>query len=135
MQKKVKGTIGMLRVAHVYQLLEYNVMFPVGDMQKYDLVIEKNGQFERIQVKTVTERDGLIYADARVIGHNLKGVNIYKPEKTDFDILAVVEMKTQNVYAIPFDGTKRQFSLRTKAAKNGQKKNVHAAEKYLLMGP
>ena len=122
----------MLRVAHIYQLTGYNVLFPVGDLQKYDLVIEKKGEFQRVQVKTVTERNGLIYADARVIGHNLKGVRIYQPTESDFDILAIVEMKTQNVYAVPFDGSKRQFSLRMTDAKNGQKKKIYYARDFQL---
>ncbi len=125
----------MLRVAHAYQLLEYNVLLPFGDSQKYDLVIEKGGELKRVQVKTATEKNGVVYADTRVIGHNLKGVNIYHPTKEDFDILAVVEMETQNVYAIPFDGNRKQFHFRTKKTKNNQQKNVRLASEYLLLGP
>jgi len=135
MLKKHQGTIGVLRVAHVYQMLGYNVLLPLGDSQKYDLVIEKNGKLERIQVKTTTERNGVVSASTRVIGHNLKGVNIYHSTKEDFDILAIVEMKTQNVYAIPFDGDRQQFHFRTRKTKNNQKKNIRLAEEYLLLGP
>jgi len=135
MSKKRQWAAGQLRVAHVYQLLGYNILLPFGDLQKYDLVIEKNGLFERVQIKTTKAREGFIYVDSRVIGHNLKGVNIYKPTKDDFDILAVVEIQTQNVYAIPYDGTQRQFHLRTESTKNNQTKNVRLAEDYLISGP
>ena len=134
MEKKNQGIVGQLRVAHQYQLNGYNILFPFGDSQKYDLVIEKDGQFSKVQVKTTVESDGYVYADARVIGHNRSRVNIYKPTKEDFDILAIVEMKTQNVYAIQFDGKQRQFHLRTKRTKNNQTKGVRLAEEYLL-GP
>lgn len=134
MQKKQQGTVGVLRVAHVYQMLGYNVLLPLGDSQRYDLVIEKDGKLDRVQVKTTTEKRGVVTASTRVIGHNLKGVNIYHPTKTDFDILAVVEMKTQKVYAIPFDGSKQQIHFRTKQARNNQKRNVRLAHEYLL-GP
>lgn len=134
MQKKLMGAVGQLRVAHAYQQLGYNVLLPFGDLQRYDLVVEKNQSFSRVQVKTVTSRDGFMYVDARVIGHNRTKINIYKPTRSDFDILAVVENATQTVYAIPFDGSQLQFTLRTKAAKNNQSKNIRNADDYLLTG-
>jgi len=134
MLKKEQGTVGMLRVAHIYQLLGYNVLLPFGDSQRYDLAIEKKGKFERVQVKTITERNGVIQADARVIGHNLNRFNVYHPSAKDFDILAVVEMKTQNVYAVPFDGKQSRIQLRIAETKNNQKKNVRLAVDYLLTG-
>jgi hypothetical protein len=57
MDKKQMGTVGVLRVAHIYQMHGYNVLLPFGDCQKYDLVIEKDNRFERVQVKTVNERE------------------------------------------------------------------------------
>lgn len=35
----------------------FNVLIPMGNHQKYDLVIEKNGQFTRIQVKHSSVQD------------------------------------------------------------------------------
>lgn len=35
----------------------YNVLIPMGNHQKYDLVIEKNGKFTRIQVKHASMQD------------------------------------------------------------------------------
>ena len=134
MLKKEQGTIGLLRVAHSYQLLGYNVLLPFGDSQRYDLVVEKSGKFQKIQVKTITKKNGAIQVDARVIGHNLGKFNIYHPTKKDFDILAVVEMKTQEVYIIPFDGNLRRIRLRVSRTKNNQKKNIRLADDYLLSG-
>ena len=135
MLKKEQGTIGLLRVAHSYQLLGYNVLLPFGDSQRYDLVIEKNGRFQKVQVKTVTEKNGVIQVDARVIGHNLGRFNVYYPTEKDFDILAVVEMKTQRAYAVPFDGKQRRVQLRVSQTKNNQKKHIRLANDYLLPGP
>jgi len=109
-------------------------LLPFGDSQRYDLVIEKNGKFQKIQVKTVTEKNGAIQVDARVIGHNLRKFNIYHPTEKDFDILAVVGMKTQKVYTIPFDGKHRRIRLRVSQTKNNQRKNVRLADDYLLSG-
>ena len=109
-------------------------MLPLGDSQRYDLVIEKNGRFQRIQVKTITEKNGVIQVDARVIGHNLGKFNIYHPTEKDFDILTVVEMKTQKVYTIPFDGKQKRIQLRVSRTRNNQKKNIRLADDYLLPG-
>lgn len=35
----------------------WNVLLPIGNYQKYDIVIEKNNKFYRIQVKHATEQD------------------------------------------------------------------------------
>lgn len=35
----------------------FNVLTPMGNHQKYDIVVEKNGKFTRIQVKHATEKD------------------------------------------------------------------------------
>lgn len=35
----------------------FNVLIPLGNHQKYDIVVEKNGKFTRIQVKHATEKD------------------------------------------------------------------------------
>lgn len=35
----------------------FNVLIPMGNHQKYDMVIEKNGKFTRVQVKHATEKD------------------------------------------------------------------------------
>lgn len=122
-----------MRVACVYQQLGYNVLFPFGDMQRYDLVVEKDGKFQRIQVKTVTAKDDYLYVDVRVIGHNRKKINVYKPKKHDFDVLAIVESKSQAVYAIPFDGAQLQYTLRINATKNRQLKRIRMASDHALL--
>lgn len=35
----------------------FNVLTPMGNYQKYDIVVEKNGKFIRIQVKHASEQD------------------------------------------------------------------------------
>ncbi len=35
----------------------WNVLIPIGNYQKYDLVIEKNGKFYRIQIKHASSSD------------------------------------------------------------------------------
>lgn len=35
----------------------FNILVPIGNYQKYDLVIEKNGKFYKIQIKHSTEKE------------------------------------------------------------------------------
>lgn len=35
----------------------FNVLIPMGNYQKYDIVVEKNGKFIRIQVKHASKKD------------------------------------------------------------------------------
>ena len=49
---KLQGNIGAHRAVYEYGKLGYNVLWPLCDSAKYDLVIEKDGKFQRVQVKT-----------------------------------------------------------------------------------
>ena len=49
---KLQGNLGAHRAVYEYSRLGYNVLWPLCDSAKYDLVIEKDGKFQRVQVKT-----------------------------------------------------------------------------------
>ena len=52
MNTKRKGDITTTMVAAGLLKQDYSVLMPIGDGERYDLVIEKNGKFQRIQCKT-----------------------------------------------------------------------------------
>jgi hypothetical protein len=49
---KLQGNLGVHRAVYEYGRLGYNILWPLCDSAKYDLVIEKDGKFQRVQVKT-----------------------------------------------------------------------------------
>lgn len=49
---KLQGNLGVHRAVYEYSKLGYTILWPLCDSAKYDLVIEKNGIFSRVQVKT-----------------------------------------------------------------------------------
>lgn len=49
---KLQGNVGAHRAVYEYSMLGYNVLWPLCDSAKYDIVIEKDGKFLRVQVKT-----------------------------------------------------------------------------------
>ena len=51
-----KGSIGMARAIYEYQTLGYTVLIPLVDAQDYDLVIEKDGEFQSVQCKTTNQK-------------------------------------------------------------------------------
>ena len=64
----------------------WNILIPIGNYQKYDLVIEKNGKFYRIQCKHATEQEtGFLVRtkyDKRVNGKVIK--ETYTKEDIDY---------------------------------------------------
>ena len=64
----------------------WNILIPIGNYQKYDLVIEKNGKFYRIQCKHAAEQEtGFLVRtkyDKRVNGKVIK--ETYTKEDIDY---------------------------------------------------
>lgn len=64
----------------------FNVLIPIGNYQKYDLVIEKNNNFYRIQIKHSTEKENSFLVrtryDVRDNGRTVK--ETYKKEDCDY---------------------------------------------------
>ena len=110
----------------------YNVLKPVSNTLRYDLVIEFNGKFKRVQCKTGRLRNGVItYNAASTI---LKGEN-QKTETRgyigDADLFGVYCPGNGKSYLIPIEevGTS-SGSLRVEPSKNSQKKFIRIASNY-----
>ena len=57
MNNKTKGEFSEARALYEFQKYHIPVCIPWGDNQRYDLIAEFNGKFNRIQVKTSNEED------------------------------------------------------------------------------
>jgi len=55
---KKQGGIGEIKGMYEYSRLGYSVLTPISDNNPYDFVIEKNGIFQKVQVKTSTMLEG-----------------------------------------------------------------------------
>ena len=103
---KEKGSIGELRVMYEAAKRGYGVLTPHGDFAKYDLVIDRNGVLERVQVKAVTPKNGVIEVHTKSmtfdkdVGENNRNKQV-KYVDGDFDWLAVYDLANHNVYFIP----------------------------------
>ncbi len=119
--------------AAIHRLLQcgYGVLTPVGQMHRYDLVIEDaDGKFWRVQCKTGwlnADQSAIIFAPASSQNYTVKkGWRNYRGQCEYVEVL-------NKVYFIPVDevGT-AQATLRLIATKNNQEKNVRWAKDYEL---
>jgi hypothetical protein len=113
----------------------FNVLIPVGNYQKYDIVVEKDGKFTKIQVKHSTERDeGRSFIvktryDVRDVSKSQR-VRHEKYTKNDCDYF-MTEFNNQ-FYLFPvFDTTETKLWLSETRLKTQKKANDYLAEKVL----
>ena len=104
----------------------FTVLQPINPNSSYDLVIEKDGIFKRIQVKYLTATRGVVRVELERPKKNLS----YR--ERNVDAMGIFESKHEKYYLIPIQEIQNlsDFWLRVKKPKNGQKRGVHFAEKY-----
>ena len=106
----------------------WNVLIPVGNHQKYDLVIEKNGKFYKIQVKhAMPEETGFLVRtkyEVRVEGKVKK--QTYSVEDVDYFMTEC----HNKFYMFPVFGTTetRFWTVPTKLSTQKQAKNFKAED-------
>jgi hypothetical protein len=132
---KEKGSVGELRVMYEAAKRGYGVLIPHGDFAKYDLVVDRNGKLEKVQVKAVTPVGDRLEVHTRSMGvdktqdtNNRSKQNKYAAG--DFDWLAVYDLANHNVYFVPaieiFGRSSYTLRLSTKTAT----KTSRLAENY-----
>ncbi len=107
----------------------YTVSIPFGDNKKYDLIIERNGKLEKIQVKYHSGNGKFIIVDYR---YN-KGYKVKHYTKKDIDAIIVYDAYTEKCYYISskyFAEGKRAINLRIIPTKNNQEKRVNWAKDF-----
>lgn len=134
MISKQKGDIAELKVMLYLEENGYDVLMPFGDKARYDVVSEKGGIFERIQVKYVTMKNGVIKVslcsntkiDGKLVKHKytsgeIDSIIAYCPDNGNLYKLKMSEIKTNtSVY------------LRVSDTKTNQTKKINFANDYLL---
>ena len=107
------------------------VLLPFGDNQRYDLVVEQNGEFKRVQVKTGRLKDGSIrFQTCSTYAHRGRGKKDYRGQADLFGIYCPENEKT---YLVPVDvvGT-TNGRMRIDPPKNGQVAGTRQAVDFEL---
>jgi PD-(D/E)XK endonuclease len=109
------------------------VLLPFGDNQRYDMVIDLDGTFMRVQCKTarlVREGAALSLPTASSYAHRGGARRNYRDEA---DLFAAYSPDTGQVYVLRVDDVgETEVYLRLTPALNGQTKNVRNAADHLL---
>jgi len=110
------------------------VLQPFGDNQRYDLVIEDDRKFVRVQCKTGRIKGGAVLFDTcSSQAHRGRGKKDYRGQA---DVFGVYCPERDEVYLVPVDDVGRtSATLRLEPPKNGQTKGVRLAVEYLLNIP
>ncbi len=105
------------------------ILLPFGDSQRYDLVLEKNGHFSRIQCKNGRVRNGCVkFSSSSTEWY--KGFR-RKNYKGQADYFGVYCPELDKTYLVPVSTTGvSQVKLRINPAKNKQSKFVRWASEY-----
>lgn len=80
MNTKQQGVIYVAKAISYFAAEGYNISVPIGDAQRYDLIVEKNGLLSRVEVKSSTfKRNGVSFECAlRTNGGNRSGIGTTK---------------------------------------------------------
>ncbi len=110
------------------------VLKPFGDNQRYDLVIDEDGQFFRVQCKTGRLKDDGMYLEFSTCSWNWN-TGVKRTYTGQVELFAVYCREADRVYVIPVSIVgSRSCRLRLKQAHNGQTKRVRFGEAYLFDG-
>jgi len=127
------GVSAELRVAAKFVELGYVVLFPYGGNERYDLVVEKDGRFLRVQVKSVRLKNGRLPVKLQTYSMRSKGRIVQKSYGDDIDCIAVYCQDNEEVYFLSTESFigKTAIYLRIDTPKNHQFANINWAKDYL----
>lgn len=134
LHRKTKGDVTEAYVTARLLQLGYTALRPVGDNARYDLVIEKDGHFGRVQCKTARWGD----ADQGSLVFSVCSTNWYLRDGKrgyhgDADWFGVYFRPLRTVYLVPVSGCGHtEVRLRIVPARNNQLNRVRLASAYLL---
>jgi hypothetical protein len=132
-----KGTMTELRCILDFTNLGYRCLLPIDDSAKYDIVVDYNNTFIRIQCKTASwVKDTKIPNTAFEIctccqTTNTKSTIRHKYLKSDIDYF-YTWFEGQGYLISINDATGVTFRLRYEYPSNGQKQGIHIANNYKL---
>lgn len=93
MNKKQQGDIGVAKAIYYYSACGYIVSIPATDNSRYDLLVDKNGKINRVQVKTSSYKiaSGSYEVQLKTTGGNQSWQGIVKKiSAEEIDILFIV---------------------------------------------
>ena len=129
--------VGLRTEAHILSELVrrgYSVLLPFGVNRRYDLVLDLEGAFLRVQCKTGRLRNGAITFSPKSVQANTRRV-LVRDYRGEADVFLVYCPDTEGLYAVPVEEAGvSAVSLRVAPTQNGQETGVRWAAEYELPG-
>ena len=112
MNTKERGDLAIGQAINYFIKNRFEVCLPIGDKRDYDLVIEKNGNLQKVQVKYagLYGRSKTCKVGLRITGGNQSYSYAKKYTQDSFDILFVYTEKAE-IYVIPWSEIKNRNEL------------------------
>ena len=133
LNSKQKGNITEIQCMLAFLKLGYNILTPYGDCERYDFVVDINGQLLKIQVKTSSDShidEG--YIAFKCVNKTTKNgkfvMHSYDKEQIDY----FMTFYNGKSYLVPVEECSTEKRLRFIPPKNGQTKGITFAEEYEL---
>ena len=132
MNSKTKGQLSEARALYEFQKYHIPVCLPWGDNERYDMIAEFDGKFNRIQVKTSNEEEnGAICCWARSSTNHTtnKKLSSYEGE---VDYFVFVNQTHDLIALVPIEDLEGQKSIRLRLTPpaNGQTKGIRYFADY-----
>ena len=110
---KDKGRTGLALAIGYYGSHGYTVSIPLNDTQDYDLIIDKNNQLFRVQVKATSQRTEYGYTVFNAFSAGGTNGTKYKTLKDSHCDIVFVVTELAEMYEIPISdiNTKSAFTL------------------------
>ena len=129
MNTKHKGNITESRIIYEFVKRNIPVLIPFGDNERYDLIVEIDGVFKRIQCKTAHYKNGCVmFNTCSSQTHRGNGKQSYKGQ---IDYFAVYCPPLDKCYVCHVDDVNtHEGVLRIEPTKNHQKKRIKWAKDF-----
>jgi hypothetical protein len=131
---KQKGDLAELMVAADLRRRGYRICIPFGEDCDYDLVVDRHGKLERVQVKYATSDGSTVVVRCRshsLTNGRVRATKHYTADTVDW--IAVWESTSGVTYYVPssvFDGFS-MLHLRTAPTRNNQSRKIRHATDFL----
>lgn len=127
-EKKQLTKEGELRFASEFIRRGWNVFLPYGEDTPVDLLIQKDNQYQRIQIKATRPKTGVLFC-------RLKSSNNWQVKKytdKEIDAFGIYDGENKQGYLLPISKVSgmTEVRIRFEKAKNNQEKKVRYAKEY-----
>ena len=122
---KEKGDLGVLKAQLDMYEQGFTILNPVTEHAPFDLVIYKEKEFKRVQVKYKSvDKTGSITVHFRSCWADKNGTHMQQVDKNEIDLYCVYCPDTDECYYLNPKDFKRSVTLRVEAPRNNQLRNV-----------